>query len=53
MDAEGGMINIGTLGGSHSVALAVSPSGQIVGSSYTAGQAADGRAFSWTRAGDD
>src|SRR5205807_2389495 len=45
----GGMIDLGTLGGSSSFAVAVSDGGQVVGSSYSAG--GEVHAFSWTEAG--
>src|SRR5205809_7797225 len=45
----GGMIDLGTLGGSASQAVAVNASGQVVGASYTAGDSAT-RASSWTAA---
>ena len=41
-------IDLGTLGGTQSKATAVSPSGQTVGFSRTAGDA-ESHAFSWTR----
>jgi probable HAF family extracellular repeat protein len=44
------MVDLGTLGGTFSVALAVSPGGQVVGFSNTAGDA-EQHAFSWTQAG--
>ena len=37
---QGGMVDLGTLGGTPSVAFAVNPGGQVVGSSYTAGDSA-------------
>src|SRR5437899_10749812 len=43
------MIVLGTLGGSTSVAVAVSDGRQVVGSSYSAG--GEVHAFSWTEAG--
>ena len=46
----GGMIDLGTLGGS-SFAVAVSACGQIVGHSYTTPQEEHAHAFSWTPAG--
>jgi probable HAF family extracellular repeat protein len=45
----GGMVDLDTLGGNYSVALAVSPSGQVVGESTT--DSGDYHAFSWMRAG--
>lgn len=48
--AAGGMIDLGTLGGSDSSAAAVTDGGQVVGSSDIAGDA-DFHAFSWTAAG--
>src|SRR5204862_544099 len=46
---EGGMIDLGTLGGSYSFAGAVNDSGQIVGDSAIA--TGNPRAFSWTSTG--
>src|SRR5437870_3135242 len=46
----GGMIDLGTLGGS-SFAVAVSACGQVVGHSYTTPQEEHAHAFSWTPAG--
>src|SRR5438552_3626449 len=43
-------VDLGTLGGTQSRATAVSPSGQTVGFSHTAGDA-ESHAFSWTRTG--
>src|ERR671930_852533 len=43
-------IDLGTLGGSTSYGYAVNDSGQVVGYSYTAGDA-EYHAFSWTHAG--
>src|ERR671930_236835 len=43
-------IDLGTLGGTQSVAIAVNASGQVVGQSATAGEA-ESHAFSWTQAG--
>lgn len=43
-------IDLGTLGGTISVAIAVNDSGQVVGDSFTAGDA-EFHAFSWTAAG--
>lgn len=37
---EGGMVDLGTLGGTSSRAVAVLPSGDVVGQSYTAGNTA-------------
>jgi probable HAF family extracellular repeat protein len=48
--AAGGMIDLGTFGGSHSYANAVNDTGQVVGVSFTAGDAS-AHAFSWTVAG--
>ncbi len=45
------MIDLGTLGGSDSVALGVNNSGQIVGHSYTAGDAGGTRFRGRRRAG--
>jgi len=45
----GGMIDLGTLGGTHSFAVGVNASGQIIGSSDTPGF--ESHAFSWTAAG--
>jgi uncharacterized membrane protein len=42
----GGIVDLGTLGGTHSNALAVNANGQIVGDAATAGDAAD-RAVLW------
>jgi probable HAF family extracellular repeat protein len=46
---DGGMIDLGTLGGGRSDAYAVSDSGHVVGASFIAN--GDTRAFSWTQAG--
>src|SRR5918995_3705587 len=43
------IVDLGTLGGSYSDGVAINPSGQVVGSSYTA--AGSQHAFSWTQAG--
>src|SRR5207342_3492248 len=43
------IVDLGTLGGSETVALDLSNSGQVVGSSLTA--TGDRHAFSWTQAG--
>ena len=43
-------IDLGTLGGTSSVAAAVNARGQVVGDSATAGDV-EGHAFSWTEAG--
>jgi probable HAF family extracellular repeat protein len=48
--AEGGMVDLGTLGGANSYAYAVNDSGQVVGYSYIPGDAAF-HAFSWTADG--
>jgi uncharacterized delta-60 repeat protein len=45
----GGMIDLGTLGGSRSEAVAVNAAGQVIGTSDTAG--AELHAFSWTGTG--
>jgi uncharacterized repeat protein (TIGR01451 family) len=47
---SGGMIDLGTLGGSSSAAAAVNDSGQVVGYSSTAGDS-ETHAFSWTPSG--
>src|SRR5205814_8454925 len=47
--AAGGMVDLGTLGGTSSSALVVDASGQVVGTSYTAGDAAF-HVFRWTAA---
>jgi probable HAF family extracellular repeat protein len=44
------MIDLGTLGGTQSIALAVNASGQVVGQSTTAGDT-EQHAFSWTQSG--
>jgi probable HAF family extracellular repeat protein len=46
----GGMVDLGTLGGSHSYATAVNGSGQVVGHSATA-NGTRMHAFVWTQAG--
>ena len=46
----GGMVNLGTLGGTNSYAYDVNASGQVVGNAHPAGNGA-WRAFSWTQAG--
>jgi len=43
------MVDLGTLGGAGSSAVAVNASGQVVGEATTA--AGQGHAFSWTRTG--
>jgi probable HAF family extracellular repeat protein len=45
----GGLVNVGTLGGSAATPLAISPTGQVVGRSLTAGNTAV-HAFSWSAA---
>jgi len=45
----GGMINLGTLGGTYSDAMAVNDMGQVVGESFTPGDV-EAHAFSWTQA---
>jgi probable HAF family extracellular repeat protein len=49
VDASGGLIDLGTLGGDASGATAVNASGQVVGDSRTAHNSAT-HAFSWTEA---
>jgi probable HAF family extracellular repeat protein len=49
--ATGGMIDLGTLGGSYSYATAVSDIGQVVGSSGATADDGVSHAFSWTAAG--
>jgi probable HAF family extracellular repeat protein len=44
------MVDLGTLGGGYSSAVAVNEAGQVVGMSSEAGDATD-HAFSWTRSG--
>jgi len=44
-------IDLGTLGGPNSAALAVNASGQVVGYSRTTSSGAETHAFSWTPAG--
>jgi probable HAF family extracellular repeat protein len=46
---DGGLVDLGTLGGANSYAYAVNDSGQVVGSSTTAWGAS--HAFMWTQAG--
>src|SRR5712692_4043019 len=46
----GGMVDLGTLGGTESVPFAVNSSGQVVGGSSTTGDTAS-HAFSWTSGG--
>jgi probable HAF family extracellular repeat protein len=48
--AAGGMVDLGTLGGSYSYPYAVNSSGQVVGASAVAGDNAQ-HAFLWTSAG--
>jgi probable HAF family extracellular repeat protein len=45
--SAGGLVNLGSLGGSYSAAAAVNNSGQVVGQSFVSGNFA-GRAFLWT-----
>src|SRR5690349_10170868 len=49
-DAQPVALDLGTLGGTYSQTYDVNASGQIVGFSYTAGNAAS-HAFSWTAGG--
>ena len=48
--ASGGMVDLGTLGGRYSNAVAVTASGQVVGNSTLAGDTVS-HAFSWTASG--